>query len=46
MNKKNILNSLLILSFIALSFAYFIQYTRSRTLAVLCKIERIHTSEL
>ncbi len=41
MNKKNILNSLLILSFIALSFAYFIQYILGHEPCNLCIIERI-----
>ena len=41
MNKKNILISLLILSFIALSFAYFIQYILGHEPCNLCIIERI-----
>ena len=41
MNKKIILNLLLILSFIALSFAYFIQYILGHEPCNLCIIERI-----
>ena len=41
MNKKFILNSLIILSFIALSFAYFVEFVLGHEPCNLCKIERI-----
>ena len=41
MNKKIILNSLIILSFIALSSAYFIEFILDHEPCNLCKIERI-----
>ena len=41
MNKKIILNSLIFLSFIALSFAYFIEFVLGHEPCNLCKIERI-----
>ena len=41
MNKKNILNSLIFLSFIALSFAYFVEFVLGHEPCNLCKIERI-----
>ena len=41
MNKKIILNSLIFLSFIALSFAYFVEFILGHEPCNLCKIERI-----
>ncbi len=41
MNKKIILNSLVFLSFIALSFAYFVEFVLGHEPCNLCKIERI-----
>ena len=41
MNKKIILNSLIILSFIALSSAYFIEFILDHEPCNLCKIERV-----
>ena len=41
MNKRFILNSLLILSFLALSFAYFVEFILGHEPCNLCKIERI-----
>ena len=41
MNNKIILNSLLILSFIALSFAYFVEFILGHEQCNLCKIERL-----
>ena len=41
MNKKIILNSLIILSFVALSFAYFVEFILGHEPCSLCKIERI-----
>ena len=41
MNKKIILNSLIVLSFIALSFAYFVEFVLGHEPCNLCKIERI-----
>ena len=41
MNKKFILNSLIILSFTALSFAYFVEFVLGHEPCNLCKIERI-----
>ena len=41
MNKKIILNSLILLSFIALSFAYFVEFVLGHEPCNLCKIERI-----
>ena len=41
MNNKIILNSLLILSLIALSFAYFVEFGLGHEPCNLCKIERI-----
>ena len=41
MNKKIILNSLILLSFIALSFAYFVEFILGHEPCNLCKIERI-----
>ena len=41
MNKKIILNSLIFLSFIALSFAYFVEFVLGHKPCNLCKIERI-----
>ena len=41
MNKKFILNSLIVLSFIALSFAYFVEFVLGHEPCNLCKIERI-----
>ena len=41
MNKKIILNSLIVLSFIALSFAYFVEFILGHEPCNLCKIERI-----
>tara|TARA_Y100001970_G_C14054670_1_gene760883 strand:+ start:239 stop:703 length:465 start_codon:yes stop_codon:yes gene_type:complete len=41
MNKKTILNSLIILSFITLSFAYFVEFVLGHEPCNLCKIERI-----
>ena len=41
MNKKIILNSLIILSFVALSFAYFVEFILGHEPCNLCKIERI-----
>ena len=41
MNKKIILNSLIFLSFIALSFAYFVEFVLGHETCNLCKIERI-----
>ena len=41
MNKKIILNSLIVLSFFALSFAYFVEFILGHEPCNLCKIERI-----
>ena len=41
MNKKIILNSIIFLSFIALSFAYFVEFVLGHEPCNLCKIERI-----
>ena len=41
MKKKIILNSLILLSFIALSFAYFVEFVLGHEPCNLCKIERI-----
>ena len=41
MNKKIVLNSLIILSLIALSFAYFVEFFLGHEPCNLCKIERI-----
>ena len=41
MKKKIILNSLIFLSFITLSFAYFIEFILDHEPCNLCKIERI-----
>ena len=41
MNKKIILNSLIIYSFLALSFAYFVEFILDHEPCNLCKIERI-----
>ena len=41
MDKKIVLNSLLILSFLTLSFAYFVQFILGHEPCNLCKIERI-----
>tara|TARA_B100000575_G_C23090386_1_gene628601 strand:- start:434 stop:898 length:465 start_codon:yes stop_codon:yes gene_type:complete len=41
MNKKLILNLLIVFSFIALSFAYFIEFVLGHEPCNLCKIERI-----
>ena len=41
MNKKIILNSLIAFSFIALSFAYFVEFVLGHEPCNLCKIERI-----
>ena len=41
MNKKIILNSLIIYSFLALSFAYFVEFILGHVPCNLCKIERI-----
>ena len=41
MKKKIILNSLILLSFITLSFAYFIEFVLGHEPCNLCKIERI-----
>ena len=41
MNNKIILNSLLILSFIALSFAYFVEFILGHEPCNLCKVERL-----
>ena len=41
MNKKIILNSLIFLSFIALIFAYFVEFVLGHEPCNLCKIERI-----
>ena len=41
MNKKIVLNSLIVLSFIALSFAYFVEFILGHEPCNLCKIERI-----
>ena len=41
MNKNTILNSLIILSFITLSFAYFVEFVLGHEPCNLCKIERI-----
>ena len=41
MNKKIILNLLIFLSFIALSFAYFVEFVLGHEPCNLCKIERI-----
>ena len=41
MNKKIILNSLIFLSFIALSFAYFVEFVLGHEPCNLCKIERV-----
>ena len=41
MNNKIILNSLLILSFIALCFAYFVEFILGHEPCNLCKIERL-----
>ena len=41
MNKKIIINKLIIFSFIALSFAYFVEFILGHEPCSLCKIERI-----
>ena len=41
MNKKIVLNLLIILSFVALSFAYFVEFILGHEPCNLCKIERI-----
>ena len=41
MNKKIVLNSLIVLSFVALSFAYFVEFILGHEPCNLCKIERI-----
>ena len=41
MNKKIVLNSLIVLSFVALSFAYFVEFILGHEPGNLCKIERI-----
>ena len=41
MNKKIVLNSLIVLSFVALSFAYFVEFVLGHEPCNLCKIERI-----
>ena len=41
MNKKFILNLLIAFSFIALSFAYFVEFVLGHEPCNLCKIERI-----
>ena len=41
MNKRFILNSLIILSFVTLSFAYFVEFILDHEPCNLCKIERI-----
>ena len=41
MNKKIILNSLIIYSFLALSFAYFVEFILGHEPCNLCKVERI-----
>ena len=41
MNKKFILNSLIVFSFLALSFAYFVEFVLGHEPCNLCKIERI-----
>ena len=41
MNKKIFLNSLIILSFISLSFAYFVEFVLGHEPCNLCRIERI-----
>ena len=41
MNKKIVLNSLIIFSFFALSFAYFVEFILGHEPCNLCKIERI-----
>ena len=41
MNKRFILNSLIILSFLTLSFAYFVEFILGHEPCNLCKIERI-----
>ena len=41
MNKKFILNLLIVLSFVALSFAYFVEFVLGHEPCNLCKIERI-----
>tara|TARA_B100000900_G_scaffold286903_1_gene245989 strand:- start:99 stop:563 length:465 start_codon:yes stop_codon:yes gene_type:complete len=41
MNKKIVLNSLIVFSFIALSFAYFVEFILGHEPCNLCKIERI-----
>ena len=41
MNKKIVLNLLIILSFVALSFAYFVEFILGHKPCNLCKIERI-----
>ena len=41
MNKKIILNSLIVLSFLSLSFAYFVEFVLGHDPCNLCKIERI-----
>ena len=41
MNNRFILNSLIILSFVALSFAYFVEFILGHEPCNLCKIERI-----
>ncbi len=41
MDKKIILNSLIVLSFITLSFAYFVEFILQHEPCSLCKIERI-----
>ena len=41
MDKKFVLNSLIVLSFVALSFAYFVEFILGHAPCNLCKIERI-----
>ena len=41
MNKTIILNSIIILSFVALSFAYFVEFILGHEPCSLCKFERI-----
>ena len=41
MNKKIVLNLLIILSFVALSFAYFVEFILGHKPCNLCKLERI-----
>ena len=41
MRKKLVLNSLIVLSFFALSFAYFVEFILGHEPCSLCKVERI-----